>query len=152
MWDAHNNSNITSEPLANAGNSSGTPDGWPNSINQRHDKAGKAMTVLTICGSVIMFSVIAWALSTSTALGTNTTQLNWLLENPWGIVSLVDLYTGFCVFSAWIWFREGSRLVSTLWTVAMMTTGWLGGCVYVLRLLTKYNGDWAWFFMGHRVR
>jgi hypothetical protein len=56
------------------------------------------------------------------------------------------------VFSAWIWFRENDAIVATAWTVAMMTTGWLGGCVYVLRCLRKYEGDWEWFFTGNSAR
>jgi len=31
-----------------------------------------------------------------------------------------------------------------------MTTGWLGGSLYVLDNLRQYNGDWQWFFMGQR--
>ena len=54
-----------------------------------------------------MFCVIAWALYASTGgVPDNTTQVQWLISNPWGIVSLVDLYVGFTVFSMWIWFRE----------------------------------------------
>ena len=30
-------------------------------------------------------------------------------RTPWGIVSLVDLYVGFTVFSAWIWFSDPTR-------------------------------------------
>ncbi len=33
-----------------------------------------------------------------------------LLTNPWGVVSMVDLYTGFILFSAWIVYREKSIL------------------------------------------
>ena len=29
-----------------------------------------------------------------------------LLNNPWGIVSMVDLYVGFIIFAMWIFFRE----------------------------------------------
>ena len=31
-----------------------------------------------------------------------------ILANPWGIVSLVDLYVGFSLFSIWIVYREVS--------------------------------------------
>ena len=106
--------------------------------------------VITGLGVLIMFSVIAWALTTSTAAGNNTAQVQWLISNPWGIVSLVDLYTGFTVFSLWICFREASSMVAAAWVVTMMTTGWLGGSLYVLNCLRQFNGDWQWFFMGHR--
>jgi cyanate permease len=144
MWDAHASS-VDEEPLANGG----TPGSSPWKPRNGRGAAWFAK-VLVSAGSLLMFCVIAWALSTSTIAGNNTEQLNWLLANPWGIVSLVDLYVGFTVFSAWIWFRENNSLNATAWTVCMMTTGWLGGCVYVLLCLRKFEGDWACFFMGNR--
>ena len=106
--------------------------------------------VVTSLGVLVMFSVIAWALSTSTAAGNNTAQVQWLISNPWGIVSLVDLYTGFTVFSLWICFREANKILAAAWVVVMMTTGWLGGSLYVLNCLRVFRGDWQWFFIGHR--
>ena len=35
-----------------------------------------------------------------------------LLSMPWGIVSLVDLYVGFILFSGWIIYREKSLVRS----------------------------------------
>ena len=104
--------------------------------------------VVTATGSLVMFVVIAWAISATT--GSFGEQITWLLSNPWGVVSLVDLYVGFTVFSMWIWFREGSKVAAAAWTVAMMTTGWLGGSVYVFNCLRQFKGDWQWFFMGNR--
>jgi hypothetical protein len=37
-----------------------------------------------------------------------------ILANPWGIVSLVDLYTGFVLFSMWIYFRESNLIVAII--------------------------------------
>jgi len=105
---------------------------------------------ITAVGAALMTAVITWALSVSNAAGSNTAQVEWIISNPWGIVSLVDLYTGFTVFSLWICFREKSRLAAAAWVVTMMTTGWLGGSLYVLNCLRQFNGDWQWFFMGHR--
>jgi hypothetical protein len=51
----------------------------------------------------------------------------------------------------WIWFREANGLVAAAWTAIMMTTGWLGGCVYALLQLRRYKGDCRGFFMGHRA-
>jgi len=78
--------------------------------------ASKVGSIVSALGAVAMFSVIAWALSTSLAAGTSTAQVQWLISNPWGIVSLTDLYTGFTVFSLWIWFRESSKLAAAAWT------------------------------------
>lgn len=74
-----------------------------------------------------------------------------LLQNPWGIVSMVDLYTGFILFSAWIVYREGSVVRSVIWVVLMMVLGFLTGSLYVLLALIASQGDWKVFWMGQRA-
>jgi len=73
-----------------------------------------------------------------------------LLSNPWGIVSLVDLYAGFLLFSVWIGFREKSVLAAVLWIVLMMVLGFFTGSLYVLVALYRSKGDWLTFFLGER--
>ncbi|PKM64758.1 MAG: hypothetical protein CVU96_01215 [Firmicutes bacterium HGW-Firmicutes-20] len=73
-----------------------------------------------------------------------------ILTNPWGIVSLVDLYTGFVLFSMWIYFRESNILVAILWIVAMMILGFFTGAVYVLYAFLTSKNDWLTFFLGSR--
>ncbi len=55
-----------------------------------------------------------------------------LLANPWGIVSLVDLYVGFILFSCWIVFREKSLLRSIIRVTLMMVLGFWVGALYSL--------------------
>jgi hypothetical protein len=74
-----------------------------------------------------------------------------LLANPWGIVSLVDLYTGFTLFSGWIIYREKSLPVAILWTVAMMTLGFFAGSLYAFLALQTSGGDWRKFWLGKRA-
>ena len=73
-----------------------------------------------------------------------------LLANPWGIVSLVDLYVGFILFSMWIAFREKNIFAATTWIVLMMVFGFLTASVYILVALYGSNGDWLKFFLGDR--
>lgn len=74
-----------------------------------------------------------------------------LLQNPWGIVSLVDLYTGFILFSAWIVYREKSIVSAIVWVVLMMVLGFLTGSLYAFLALNASKGDWKKFWMGHRA-
>lgn len=60
-----------------------------------------------------------------------------LLDNPWGVVSLVDLYVGFFLFSLWIFYREKSRNKALLWSILMMMFGFLTASVYLLILSYK---------------
>ncbi len=40
-----------------------------------------------------------------------------LLANPWGIVSVVDLYVGFIIFSMWIALREKNTFLAIIWII-----------------------------------
>ena len=71
-----------------------------------------------------------------------------LAAMPWGIVSLVDLYTGFTLFSAWIIYREESLPLALLWTVAMMALGFFAGSLYALINLYASQGNWRKFWLG----
>ena len=71
-----------------------------------------------------------------------------LMKMSWGIVSLVDLYTGFILFSMWIIYREKSLPVAILWTIAMMVLGFFTGALYAFLALQASNGDWRKFWLG----
>jgi hypothetical protein len=73
-----------------------------------------------------------------------------LLSMPWGIVSLVDLYVGFTVFSGWIIYREKSPIRSVVWVILMMVLGFFTASLYVLIALHTSDGDWQRFWMGRR--
>ena len=74
-----------------------------------------------------------------------------LLSNPWGIVSFVDLYVGFTLFSLWIIYREKSVLRSIIWVFFMLTLGFFTGSLYTFIALQTSGGDWQRFWMGNRV-
>ncbi len=74
-----------------------------------------------------------------------------LLQNPWGVVSMVDLYTGFTLFSAWIVYREKSFVRSLIWVVLMMVLGFFTASFYTLIALYSSKGDWKNFWMGRRA-
>lgn len=73
-----------------------------------------------------------------------------LLANPWGIVSLVDLYVGFVLFSMWIAFREKSVPSAVTWIILMMVFGFLTASAYILLALYRSDGDWLELFLGAR--
>jgi vacuolar-type H+-ATPase subunit I/STV1 len=74
-----------------------------------------------------------------------------LLAMPWGIVSMVDLYVGFTLFSCWIVYREKAVLPSIIWGVLMMVLGFFTGALYTFLALQSSGGDWRKFFMGKRA-
>ncbi len=74
-----------------------------------------------------------------------------IVSNPWGIVSLVDLYVGFMLFSGWIIFREKAVLPSIIWVILMMVLGFWAGALYTLIALQTCGNDWKRFWMGKRA-
>lgn len=74
-----------------------------------------------------------------------------LLQNPWGIVSLVDLYVGFILFSCWIFYREKSPLSAILWTIGMMVFGFLTGSLYVLYAALTSDKNMKKFWLGKHL-
>jgi hypothetical protein len=74
-----------------------------------------------------------------------------LFQNPWGIVSLVDLYTGFVLFSAWIAYREKSVLRAVFWVALMMVLGFFTASLYTFIALNTSEGDWKNFWMGQKA-
>ncbi len=73
-----------------------------------------------------------------------------IFSNPWGIVSLVDLYVGFILFSGWIIYREKALLPSIIWVIMMMVLGFWAGALYTLIALQTSGDDWKRFWMGKR--
>ena len=74
-----------------------------------------------------------------------------LLANPWGIVSIVDLYVGFALFSIWIAVREKNLATTIIWIILIMILGFFAGNIYVLINLYRSKDDWHIFMMGSRV-
>ncbi|RPH60836.1 MAG: DUF1475 domain-containing protein [Chloroflexi bacterium] len=107
----------------------------------------KIAKFIAILGIIAMTGIITYAF----AQGDFAKEGAKLVAMPWGIVSLVDLYTGFTLFSGWIIFREKSPVAAALWVVLMMGLGFFTGSLYVLIALFTSKGDWKRFWMGHRA-
>lgn len=107
-------------------------------------KLAKAISLL---GLLAMTAVLIYAFT----FGDFMQDGGELLSNPWGIVSLVDLYVGFILFSGWIIYREDSLIRSIVWVFFMMVLGFFTGALYTYIALQTSGGDWQRFFMGNRV-
>ena len=71
-----------------------------------------------------------------------------LMDNPWGIVSLFDVYVGFFFFIGWIAYRESCPGIILAWAVAICLGGNVVAGIYAIIALLKSKGDAAIFFMG----
>lgn len=104
----------------------------------------KIAKLISILGVLAMSAVLINGFTRGDFFG----EGSQLLAMPWGIVSLVDLYTGFILFSMWIIYREKSLPVAILWTIAMMVLGFFAGSLYAFLALQASGGDWRRFWLG----
>ncbi len=72
----------------------------------------KIAKIISLLGVIAMTAVLIYGFT----VGDFLREGSQLTAMPWGIVSLVDLYTGFILFSGWIIYREKSLPVAILWT------------------------------------
>jgi len=107
----------------------------------------KLAKLISILGMLAMTAVLFYGFT----IGNFLAEGSKLITMPWGIVSLVDLYTGFTLFSMWIIYREKSLPVAILWTIAMMTLGFFAGSLYAFITLQTSNGDWRKFWLGNHA-
>lgn len=103
--------------------------------------------VVAFLGMLAMGSALIYGFSR----GSLSADGQVLLSIPWGIVSLVDVYVGFTLFSCWIVFRERSLVVAVAWVILIMVLGFFIASVYALLALQGSGGDWKRFWMGSRV-
>ena len=107
----------------------------------------KIAKILAVLGVLAMTAVLIYGFTA----GDFSVDGGKVIQNPWGIVSLVDLYTGFFLFSGWIIFREGVSLRSLIWVVLMMVLGFFTASLYALIALYLSGGDWQKFWMGRKA-
>lgn len=107
----------------------------------------KIVKLIAWVGLLVMMGILIFAFTQ----GNFAEEGKKLLSMPWGIVSLVDLYVGFILFSCWIVYREKSLLLSIVWVFLMMVLGFFTGALYTLIALNTSKGDWKRFWMGKRA-
>lgn len=107
----------------------------------------KLAKAIALIGTLAMTGILTYAF----IVGDFSTEGTQLLSMPWGIVSMVDLYVGFILFSCWIVYREKAVLPSIIWVVLMMVLGFFTGALYTFIALQTSKGDWRRFFMGKRA-
>mgnify|MGYP000207690479 CR=1 FL=1 len=103
--------------------------------------------VVAVLGLVAMTAVLIYGFT----VGNFGEEGSVLLSMPWGIVSIVDLYVGFTLFSGWIIYRERSVVRSVVWVILMMVLGNFTAALYALIALVTSRGDWERFWLGNRV-
>lgn len=104
----------------------------------------KVAKIIALLGLLAMSAVLVYGF----AVGDFAGEGGQLLDMPWGIVSLVDLYVGFVLFSGWIVYRENSLGRSIVWVILMMVLGFWTASLYTWLALRSSENDWKRFWLG----
>lgn len=64
-----------------------------------------------------------------------------LAADPWGWVTIVDVYLGFVVFGGYLCLREGRAVRAVPWLLAIAVLGNVATAAYVLWVVGRANGD-----------
>ena len=102
--------------------------------------------VVALLGALVMGCALIYGFTVGDFAGEGAQ----LLAMPWGIVSLLDVYTMFTLFSVWVVYREKSVARSAIWVFLVMVLGAFICSVYALIALQTSGGDWKRFWLGHR--
>jgi len=102
--------------------------------------------IVTVALTIVMFAAIVVAMIT----GDFGTEGSWILDNPWGRMSLIDIYVGIALFAGWVFLREESPWVAVLWLPAFVILGNAGTALYAA-IAAFRTDDVRSFLLGARA-
>ena len=108
----------------------------------------KTAKVFAVTGTLIMFFTLAYGF----IAGDFFKEGSILFSMAWGKVSLIDVYIGFFLFSAWIIYREEKWATAALWILAIMILGNFITCLYATIALFKSNDNFKQFWLGRHSK
>ena len=88
---------------------------------------------LCILGAAILLASVFWAASQA-SIGAS---FQAIVADPWGVVSLIDLYLGFVLISIVIWLFERSPIRALCWIVPIYVLGNTVSAVWLAWQLPK---------------
>lgn len=59
------------------------------------------------------------------------TEFRTIAALPWGMVTFIDIYVGFTLFSLWIFWRESHVSTALVWTILVFMLGNIVSCIYL---------------------
>jgi len=104
----------------------------------------KIFKVFAIAGTITMFFSLVYGF----IAGDFFKEGSILFSIAWGKVSLIDVYIGFFLFSAWVIYREEKWATAVLWILLIMVLGNFITCLYATIALFKSQEDFKRFWLG----
>jgi len=104
----------------------------------------RTFKVLAITGTIAMFLTLVYGF----IVGDFFKEGGILFSMAWGKVSLIDVYIGFFLFSAWVIYREEKWATTIFWIVSILILGNFITCLYTTIALYKSKDDFERFWLG----
>ena len=97
--------------------------------------ASRRAPLLAACfaGLFLLLAACLWAGSQSNL----QTGLRAIASQPWGLVTLLDLYIGFAIVAAAIYAAESRKPVAVLWIVAILFLGNLITLIWLIQRILR---------------
>lgn len=105
-----------------------------------------AGTLVVFC-LLTMASALTWGIVTADFRAEGAI----LMDLTWGVISVIDVYTGAALFVGWIAFRERSVPRVAAWALGIFVLGNFATSLYALLALAGARGDISQFWLGKRV-
>jgi hypothetical protein len=91
--------------------------------------------ILSALGGLALLALIVWAMATA---GQSLTEaIAWLVSEPWGVVSLFDLYLGFFLIAVLIWVLEPNKAIALAFILPLPLLGNVWAAVWVAWRIAK---------------
>ena len=108
----------------------------------------KIAKAFAVTGTIIMFITLVYGF----IAGDFFKEGSILFSMAWGKVSLIDVYIGFFLFSAWVLYREEKGMTAWIWILSIMILGNFVTCLYASIALFKSGENFKRFWLGQHFK
>ena len=84
--------------------------------------------ILSLLGGLALAALIVWAIN----VGDFGAAGAWLTSDPWGIVTLTDLYLGFFFFAVLVWLLEPNKAIALLFILPLPFLGHVWSAIWMV--------------------
>ena len=105
-----------------------------------------AIRIFTTVVTAFLFIAIGFSIAT----GNISDEGRWILDNPWGRMSLLDIYGGVALIAGWVLLREKHPWSVVLWLPVFVVLGNAGTALYA-SIAAYRSDDIRHFLLGSRA-
>lgn len=93
------------------------------------------LRILLALGGIVLLASIVWAAQAAN-IGASFSAM---VEDPWGIVALIDLYLGFVFLAVIIWLFERNKAIALLFILPLPFLGNIWAAVWIVWRLSALS-------------